>query len=515
MKTYVRRQMLLLAVVAVLAVATPALAGRGGFGGGRGGGGGGRGFSGGGGARGFSGGNFGGARMGGYSGGSFNRGGFNAPNRNYQPQNFNRNNLSNNNFNRNNFNNTNINRNNFNSTNINRNNFNNVGINGNNFRGYGNNWAGRYGYGNYNHNWVHGYWNGNYGGWGYRPYGYGNGWGNNASWFGLGALSGWGLSNWSYGSSLYNWGYMPYSDPYYFPQAAGFVQQPATAYSQYDYSQPINTQTPPPDQTTTDGSLTTFEKARAAFMSGDYNGALTLSNQAIAKLPSDTSLHEFNALCLFALGQYDASASALYAVLSVGPGWDWTTLVGLYPDVETYTAQLRKLEAYCRDNPKSAPARFVLGYHYLTQGFTENAQKEFTAASQIQPSDKLSAQLAAQLAKPAAEAAETQPATPQPASPVPAGASLAGSWTATPAAGTTISLTIGADNAFSWSAKNPSQAQPTKIAGDSTYADGVLTLAQKQGQPLVGRVVWKDATHMNFQVVGAAAGDPGLSFVKN
>ena len=43
------------------------------------------------------------------------------------------------------------------------------------------------------------------------------------------------------------------------------------------------------------------------------------------------------ALCLFALGRYDESAATLYAVLSVGPGWDWTTLIGLYPDVSTST----------------------------------------------------------------------------------------------------------------------------------------------------------------------------------
>ena len=44
---------------------------------------------------------------------------------------------------------------------------------------------------------------------------------------------------------------------------------------------------------------------------------------------------------LFALKRYDEAAAALYAVLSVGPGWDWTTLISLYADPETYTQQLR------------------------------------------------------------------------------------------------------------------------------------------------------------------------------
>ena len=30
------------------------------------------------------------------------------------------------------------------------------------------------------------------------------------------------------------------------------------------------------------------------------------------------------------------SAAPLYAVLSVGPGWDWTTLSGMYPDVTAF-----------------------------------------------------------------------------------------------------------------------------------------------------------------------------------
>ena len=43
-------------------------------------------------------------------------------------------------------------------------------------------------------------------------------------------------------------------------------------------------------------------------------------------------------------------------------------MAGLYPDIDVYTAQLRKLEAFVTANPKSTAGRFVLAYHYLTQG---------------------------------------------------------------------------------------------------------------------------------------------------
>ena len=108
-------------------------------------------------------------------------------------------------------------------------------------------------------------------------------------------------------------------------------------------------------------------------------------------------------------------------MLSVGPGWDWATLVGLYPDVEVYTAQLRALEAYCDANLTSAPARFVLGYHYLTQGHTQAAATVFNQVVALMPTDTLSAKLARQLEPPSepAPAPAPAPATADAATPRP------------------------------------------------------------------------------------------------
>ena len=84
-------------------------------------------------------------------------------------------------------------------------------------------------------------------------------------------------------------------------------------------------------------------------------------------------LHEFRGVTLFAQGRYIDAAAPLYSVLAVGPGWDWGTFISLYPNVSVYTEQLRQLEDYCRTNPSSGPARFVLSYLYLTQGNTTAA----------------------------------------------------------------------------------------------------------------------------------------------
>ena len=59
-----------------------------------------------------------------------------------------------------------------------------------------------------------------------------------------------------------------------------------------------------------------------------YKAALAKVDQAIASVQRHL-LHEFRGLTLFALGRYKEAAAADYAVLSAGPGWDWTTLSGL------------------------------------------------------------------------------------------------------------------------------------------------------------------------------------------
>ncbi len=100
------------------------------------------------------------------------------------------------------------------------------------------------------------------------------------------------------------------------------------------------------------------------------------------------------------LGRYDEAAATLYAVLSVGPGWDWTTLISLYPGVDVYTTQLRALEDYCDTHSDAATARFVLAYHYLTEGHTDAAVSVLKQVVALKPNDTLSAKLLRQLAPP-------------------------------------------------------------------------------------------------------------------
>jgi tetratricopeptide (TPR) repeat protein len=136
-----------------------------------------------------------------------------------------------------------------------------------------------------------------------------------------------------------------------------------------------------------------FDRAREAFMKENYKEALGLVDKAIQELPTDATLHEFRALCLFALKDYRQAAGTLYAVISAGPGWDWETKKSHYVDLATYTQQLRALEAYQKANPKSAEASFVLAYHYLVLGHLEYAIRQLDNVVTIVPESHLAAEL--------------------------------------------------------------------------------------------------------------------------
>ena len=209
--------------------------------------------------------------------------------------------------------------------------------------------------------------------------------------------------------------------------AAGTSLPSRTGPPPYDYSQPISTTAAAPAAPVAAKATAGFDQARDAFKQGNYAQAVQLGEQALGQMPNDPNLHEFLALGLFAQGQYDQAAAPLYAVLSVGPGWNWTTLIGMYAEADAYTQQLRALEAYVKANPQSAPAHFVLGYHYLTQGHNDAAAKQFEQAAGLQPADKLSAQLAAQLQPPASQPPASDGAAP-PRQPPPPNRPRKASW---------------------------------------------------------------------------------------
>jgi tetratricopeptide (TPR) repeat protein len=366
-------------------------------------------------------------------------------------------------------------------------------------------------YGAYHAGWANGYWHGA---------------NTNLGWdrFGVGAAV--GVTAWALGSSFYNWGYSSYANPYYYAPVAEpivFQQTSATGEEQtvsvqptsYDYNQPLDTQSPPPADDVANPAVAKFVEARAAFGTGDYATALKLTDESLKSLPNDATLHEFRALIFFAIGKYDLAASPLYAVLSVGPGWDWTTMIGLYPNVEVYTTQLRKLEAFVSANPKSVDGRFVLAYHYLTQGNNDAGVIRLKEIVALAPNDTLTAQLLRQFSPHAASGGINAPASTAPVAAAPAvkQGNLSGAWTARPNNDTIISLKLADDGTFNWNVAAKGKTQ--QLVGKWSLANDLLTMAQSgQGGPLVGNVTWQADGRWNFRVLGSGPEDPGLTFTR-
>jgi len=317
---------------------------------------------------------------------------------------------------------------------------------------------------------------------------------------------------------LYDWGDSSYNNPHLYSPPTPVIVQPTV----YDYSQPINTQSPPPEPSMADPAVSEFDSARDAFKAGDYTKAIDLTDQAIRQMPNDSALHEFRGVTLFALHRYADAAVPLYAVLAVGQGWDWGTFIGLYPDVSIYTEQLRALEGYCRQNAGSAPARFVLAYLYLTQGHIDAAREQLKRVVALQPKDTISASVIKRLEEtnpPAGAGALRRPANPPAPSGVAAPATLVkegrfeGTWSALPDQETTITLAFPDQGRFTW--KVAHKGQDRLLQGRMTSGNGLLTLAQDQGPPMVGNVNWSDESHFTFKVPGGGPDDPGLSFTKS
>ena len=312
---------------------------------------------------------------------------------------------------------------------------------------------------------------------------------NTAAAFGLGTAVG-SLNSWLWGPSIYQSGYYNYTNPYCTEPTVIQVQSGPQVV--VDYTQPIpadpvvinntvqggtdvieNPEPPQPDQT----GLDAYEAARNLFYEGDYGAALAQANLALSKLPTDATLHQFRALCLFAQQDYRNAAAAVNSVLSVGPGWDWTTLSSLYASTDTYASQLRTLEDYVDQNPQAAFGHFLLAYHYVTCGYNDEAAGELRATLDLEPSDTVAANLLNVLDPAEEQVAETSG---QPKSEVDP-EQLFGTWQSSSNAASSIRLQLQKDGKFEWTVSQNGQPA-NKLVGEYSLADDKLMVAARTGR---------------------------------
>jgi tetratricopeptide (TPR) repeat protein len=327
----------------------------------------------------------------------------------------------------------------------------------------------------------------------------------------------WGAVGWGLGSLTSGWGYgTGYSNPYYV----------ATDTTPYDYSQPVVVnnyiasddtgaapapadqlavaqQTPEEAQ-----AVALFDEGLAQFKTGDYRGALGKFDAALEKLPGDPVVHEVRALTLFALGDYMPAAAALNSLLSSAPGMDWTTMSSLYGNTEDYQAQLRKLEQYCKANPKDPSSAFVLAYQYLTIDQKQGAIHALQAVVKNQPKDYTAKRMLDALL-PTPDSPAPGPAAPGEDAPQ---TDLVGDWRAK-AGDTTIELAITEDSQFTWKALQAGKP-PIELQGGLESTADELSLDSKEQGAMAGTVKSLGPDKWQFSLNGAPPSDPGLSFVR-
>ena len=349
---------------------------------------------------------------------------------------------------------------------------------------------------NHHYNWYNGCWNGY--------------WGSN--WY---APVVWGGIGWGLGTMTSGWGYnTAYYNPYY--------AEPMVAQSMpYDYSQPVvvnnyvssNADAAPVETPQQSQALSSFDQGLAKFKAGQYTAALSDFNTSLKELPGDAVVHEVRSLALFANGDYKTAAAGLNSLLSSAPGMDWTTMSGLYGNTDDYTAQLRKLEQFCRSNPSDASANFVLAYHYLVTGSKDAAISALKVVVQNQPKDVTAKRMLDAMVPPDAPAVAAPTTAPVAADGSDAPQTdLVGKWLAQ-ARDTKIELSITEDSQFSWKAGAKDQT-PVELTGQLSAGTDGISLETKEQGAIGGTVTSKGPDNWTFAISGAPASDPGLSFTR-
>jgi tetratricopeptide (TPR) repeat protein len=326
-----------------------------------------------------------------------------------------------------------------------------------------------------------------------------------------------GVTWWGVSRLSYAFGMGGYDNPYYDGGGGGYdYSEPVAAYQSVAEAQPAaTTDTATPAAQTPPGvsaeGMALFDQSRAAFSTGDYKQALDLCNQALKSMPNDAVVHEFRSLTLFALQKYREAAAAAYAVLSAGPGWNWTTLSSLYGNVADYTTQLRALETFVTGNPDSSDAHFLLAYHYLTTGHPDAAHRHLVDVDKLTPNDRLVAQLLTLTKKPDDQSDAPTPRPPLDAEKLLKKEQLVGVWNASGSGGAKFQMTLEKDSAFTW--KFTSGKKSDEVKGVFAVEQNNLALEVSDGTVMLAEIAI-EGNELRFKVIGSQPNDPGLVFAK-
>jgi hypothetical protein len=144
-------------------------------------------------------------------------------------------------------------------------------------------------------------------------------------------------------------------------------------------------------------------------------------------------------------------------------------------------------------------------------GHMEQANAEFSKASELQPADNISRQLRDLTAAsiPDAGAADAEP----PARPAPVNPDqLVGTWVSQRGADGKVTFTMTEAGDYTWAFLNAGQS--SELRGTYGLDDKGLLVLTSDGTQMVSAVEVKEGSKLHFALVGAPDGDPGLDFSK-
>jgi tetratricopeptide (TPR) repeat protein len=206
-----------------------------------------------------------------------------------------------------------------------------------------------------------------YGGLGFLPYGY-----FGYPLFGLGYGLGYGFGYPFYGSGGYGYGYgYPYYGNYAYYGAPSYAYEPSAANQDFALL------------------------GEQDFRSGRYNDALRDWQHALLDDPQNGGLMMLLGQALFALGRFEEAAGATQLAMQMLPQNEWGTVVTNFRELyrnSDYQAHVRALEAAIKAEDSPAK-RFLLGFHYGYLGHPSEAVRQLQKAIELNPKDKLTAEL--------------------------------------------------------------------------------------------------------------------------
>lgn len=209
-----------------------------------------------------------------------------------------------------------------------------------------------------------------------------------------------------FGHYGYGYGYGHHYSPFYL----GLYYGPGYGYSgdyyvgSYGYAPSVSRSydsaslyaDPRARQTTAEAGSDWQRRAEASFRSHHYEDAIRYADRAVAEMPRNGKLFLFLSQAHLAVGDYRAAAGAARQGLSLLDPRNWGWMVenfrGFYHDAD-YVGQMRRLEGYLEDSPRSGDARFLAGYHWSFLGYPAEARRDLSIALEVDPRDEMATRL--------------------------------------------------------------------------------------------------------------------------